>query len=201
MLSNGTPARNYGLAVLWVVAAAAAAYGAYAWGFRLLERVLARPIDYSQTVEGTFVPDISGTARPQKDPATPFTLLFPPYVRIADTAVVTGNLTGSSSEFARASLEGRSLSVAPEGDVQPSAPAFDSWKWTITPAEMGQVFITAKVKDLQRSGSPDTFIAKITVTDEFGFTGTSRRVLRGLSAGIGAGLVLGLGVFWRRLGR
>jgi hypothetical protein len=175
--------------VLWVVLSIAAAFGGYGWGFRLVERALARSVDYSQTVEATFVPDISGTARPQKDPATPFKLLFPPYVRISDTAPVTGSVAGSSSESVRASLDGGRLKVSPEGDVAPTA---NVWKWTITPTEMGSVFLTAKVRDSQRGGSADTFLAKITVTDEFGFTKTSRQLLRILGALLGIGFVQGL---------
>ena len=196
MSANGKRTRNYGFAVLWVVSTVAAAYGGYAWGFRLIERVLARSIDYSQTVEGTFVPDISGTSRPQKDPATPFELLVPPYIRISDTAFVTGNLTSSPSESARASLGGGRLKVAPEGDVGPAAPALNSWKWTITPTEVGPVFVTAKVRDPQRQGSPATFIAKITVTDEFGFTAAWQQVFRVLGALLGCGIVLALRMKW-----
>ncbi len=186
----------YGFAVLWVLSTAAASYGGYVWGFRLIERALARSVDYSQTVEATFVPDISGTARPQKDPATPFTLLFPPYVRISDTAPITGSVTGSSSESIRASLDGGRLKVSPEGDAAPDPPAFNTWKWTVTPAEMGPVFVTAKVRDLQQQGPPDTFLAKLTVTDEFGFTGTSQRLFRVLGAVLGFGIVLGVRLKW-----
>lgn len=182
--------------MLWLLLTVAASYGGYVWGFRLIERALARSIDYSQTVEGTFVPDISGAARPSKDPATRFKLLFPPYVRISETAPITGSVTGSSSESIRASLDGGRLKVSPEGDVAPSAPAFNSWTWTITPTEMGPVFVTAKVRDLQQQGSPDTFLAKITVTDEFGFTELSQRLFRVLGAVLAFGIVLGVRLKW-----
>ena len=184
---------RYRFFVLWVLSTVAASYGGYVVGFRLIEQVLARPVDESQTVEGLFMQPAPG-----KGPAAPFRLLVPRDIQVSKSAVVTGHLTSSSSEFVRASIEGSRVTIDPQGEIAPSAPAFDSWTWSITPTELGQLFVLAKVRDLQRTGAPDTFIAQITVRDEFGFTKTWRQILRVLGGVLGVGLVQGLVTGWRR---
>ena len=173
--------RSSGSAFLCVAVAVMGACVGYAWGFRLVERVLSRPVDASQTVEALFMHPVSSRPSDAR-PATSFTLVVPRDVRISETGVATGTLTSSPSESARASLEGPGLTIAPEGNVAPAAPAFDTWKWSITPMDLGEVFVQAKVTDLERKGSPDVFIAKVTVVDEFGFTQRSQQICRMLVA-------------------